>query len=63
MAALIREAGEDFLNSKRVKGGKNKFLPEHTLRAFSNFIKEKRIVCFEDTAHFNLVTWTKLFCE
>ena len=40
MAALIREAGEDFLRSKLMKGGKNRALPDHTARAFSNFIKE-----------------------
>lgn len=60
MAALIREAGEDFLLNKRVKGGKNMVLPEHTLRAFSNFIKEKRVVCFEGSAHFNPVTFEPL---
>ena len=56
MAALIREAGEDFLRSKLVKGGKNRALADHTTRAFSNFIKEKKIVSFEGDAHFNLVT-------
>ena len=56
MAALIREAGEDFLRSKLVKGGKNRTLPEHTVRIFSNFIKEKKIVSFEGDAQFNLVT-------
>ena len=56
MAALIREAGEDFLRSKLVKGGKNRALPDHTARAFSNFIKEKKIVQFEGDASFNLVT-------
>ena len=57
MAALIREAGEDFLKSKLVKGGKNLALPEHSTRAFTNFIKEKKIVSFEGDAHFNLVAF------
>ena len=60
MAALIKEAGEDFLRSKLVKGGKNWVLPEHTNRAFSNFIKEKKIVQFEGDVHFNLVTFKPL---
>ena len=60
MAALIREAWEDFLRSKLVKGGKNRGLPEHTNRAFSNFIKEKNIVSFEGDVHFNLVTFEPL---
>ena len=60
MAALIREAGEDFLKSKLVKGGRNRPLPDHTARAFSNFIKEKQIVKFEGDAHFNLVTFEPL---
>ena len=47
MAALIKEAGENFLRSKLVKGGKNMALPEHSTRAFSNFIKEKKIVSFK----------------
>ena len=34
MAALMREAGEDFLRSKLVKGGKNRALPEHIARVF-----------------------------
>ena len=55
MAALIREAGEDFLLSKLVKRGKNQTLSDHT-RTFSNFIKEKKIVNFQGDAHFNLVT-------
>jgi hypothetical protein len=57
MAALIREAGEDFLRSKFVKGGKNRALAEHSQRAFLNFIKEKRFVTFEGSAHFNMVTF------
>lgn len=56
MAALLREAGEDFLNVKKVKGGRNKVLPDNALRAFNNFIKEKKIVRFEGSAHFNPVT-------
>ena len=60
MAALIREAGEEYLRSKLVKGGKNRELPEHTARAFANFVKEKRIVKFEGEAHFNLVTMEPL---
>ena len=40
MTASIREAEEDFLRSKLVKGGKNRTLPQYTSRAFSNFIKE-----------------------
>ena len=60
MAALIKEAGEDFLRSKLVKGGKNMGLLEHTNRAFSNFIKEKKIVSFERDTHFNLVTFEPL---
>jgi hypothetical protein len=52
MAALIREVGDDFLRSNLVKGGKNRELPEHTTRAFSNFVKEKRIVTFEGGAHY-----------
>ena len=60
MAALIRMAGEDFLKSKLVKGGKNLALPEHTTRVFSNFIKEKKIVKFEGDVHFNLVTFEPL---
>ena len=60
MAALIREAGEDFLNAKKVKGGKNRVLPEHTQKAFNNFIAEKRIVRFEGSAHFNPVTFDPL---
>jgi len=55
MAALIREAGGEFLRSKQVKGGKNRALPEHTITVFNNFIKEKKIVSFEGDAHFNLV--------
>ena len=55
MAALIREAGEDYLKSKMVKGGKNRVLPEHRARVFSNFIKEKKCVSFEGVAHFNEV--------
>lgn len=43
MAALIREAEEDFLRSKLVKGGKNRTFPQHTSCAFSNFIKEKNL--------------------
>jgi hypothetical protein len=60
MAALIREAGDDFLRAKMVKGGKNRALPDHTARAFSNFIKEKKIVQFEGDAYFNLVTFEPL---
>jgi hypothetical protein len=60
MAALIREAGEDFLRSKLVKGGRNRALPEHSARAFANFIKEKKIVWFEGDAQFNLVTFEPL---
>jgi hypothetical protein len=56
MAALMREAGDDFLRSKLVKGGKNLELAEHSALAFSNFVKEKRIVTFEGGAHFNPVT-------
>ena len=56
MAALLREAGEDFLNVKKVKGGRNKDIPDNALRAFNNFIKEKKIVRFEGSAHFNPVT-------
>lgn len=55
MAALIREAGEDYLKSKMVKGGKNRALPEYTTRVFANFVKEKKIVNFEGDAHFNQV--------
>ena len=55
MAALMREAGDDFLKSKMVKGGKNRSLPEHTQRVFANFIKEKKIVRFEGEAHFGPV--------
>jgi hypothetical protein len=57
MAAFIREAGEDFLRSKFVKGGKSCAFSEHSQRAFSIFIKEKRIVKFEGSAHFNLVAF------
>lgn len=60
MAALIREAGDDFLRSKLVKGGRNLALPEHSTRAFSNFIKEKKIITFEGDAFFNLVTFNPL---
>ena len=60
MAALIREAREDFLRSKLVRGGKNRELPEHTARAFANFVKEKRIITFEGGTHFNLVTMEPL---
>ena len=56
MAAFIRKAGEKFLQSKLVKGGKNRALPDHTTRAFSNFVKEKNIVRFEGDVYFNLVT-------
>ena len=56
MAALMREAGDDFLKSKLVKGGKNRTLPEHSARALSNFIKEKEIVSFKGDTYFNLVT-------
>ena len=56
MVTLITEVGEDYLKSKMVKGGKNRELPEHTTRAFANFIKEKRIVIFEGDAQFNPVT-------
>ena len=55
MTAFIREAREDFLRSKLVKGGKNWELLEHSARAVSNFIKEKKIVHFEGDEHFNLV--------
>lgn len=47
MAALIKEAGEDFVRSKLMKGGTNRALPEHTARTFSNFTKEKKIVKFK----------------
>ena len=60
MAALIREAGDDFLRSKLVKGGRNLTLPEHSARAFSNFIKEKKIITFEGDAFFNMVTFNPL---
>jgi len=60
MAALIREAGDDFLKSKLVKGGKNRALPEHSAQAFSNFLKEKQMVTFEGDAHFNPVTFEPL---
>ena len=60
MAALIREAGDDFLRSKFVKERKNLELPEHSARAFSNFIKEKRIIKFEGDAFFNPVTFDPL---
>ena len=56
MAALIRVADEKYLSLKFVKGGKNLELHEHSARFFSNFIKEKKIVTFEDDAHFNRVT-------
>ena len=56
MAALLREAGENFLSQKNVKGGRNRVLPDHALKAFNNFIKEKKIVHFEGSAHFNPVT-------
>ena len=55
MATLMRKAGDEFLRSKLVKGGKNRTLTEHSACAFSNFIKEKNIVSFEGDAHFNLV--------
>ena len=55
MAALMREAGDDFLKSKMVKGGKNRTLPELTQKVFANFIKEKKIVRFEGEAHFGPV--------
>lgn len=42
MAALIREAEKYFLSSKLVKGGKNRELPEHIIRVFSSFVKEKK---------------------
>lgn len=60
MTALIREAGEDFLKSRLVKGGKNRALPEYTERVFTNFIKEKKIVSFEGAAQFNPVTFEPL---
>ena len=34
MAALLREAGEDFLNAKKVKGGRNRVLPENAPESF-----------------------------
>lgn len=55
MSALMREAGDDFLKSKMVKGGKNRTLPDHTQHVFSNFIKEKKVVRFEGEAHFGPV--------
>ena len=60
MAALMREAGDDFLKSKMVKNNKNLPLPDHAKRAFSNFIKEKKIVSFEGDAHFNQVAFEPL---
>ena len=60
MAALMREAGDEFLRLKLVKGGKNVALPEHSARAFTNFIKEKKMIRFEGDAHFNLVTFDPL---
>ena len=56
MAALMREAGDDFLKSKLVKGRNNRALPKHLAQAFSNFTKKKKIVSFEGDAQFNLVT-------
>lgn len=47
LAALIKEAGDNFLRSNFVKGGKNRAPPEHLTGAFSNFIKEEKIVTFE----------------
>lgn len=58
MAALVREAGDEFLRSKLVKGGKNRALPDHAAHAFANFIKEKRVISFEGDAHFNPVSFT-----
>ena len=60
MAALMREAGDDFLKSKMVKNNKNMALPEHSKRVFSNFIKKKKIVSFEGEAHFNQVSFEPL---
>lgn len=56
MAALMREAGEEYLKLKCGKVGKNAQLPLHSARAFNNFVKEKAIVKFEGDAHFNPVT-------
>ena len=55
MAALIKEAEKDVLRSKVVKGRKNQALQNHAACAFSNILKEKKIVSFEGDAHFNLV--------
>ena len=52
---LSKRAWDDYLNSKMVKGPKNRVLPEHTLRRFSNFVEEKKIVQFE-----GMCTSTKL---
>ena len=43
-----------------VKNNKYLALPEHTKRAFSNFIKEKKIVSFEGDAYFNQVSFEPL---
>ena len=55
MMTLKREVGENFMQSKMVKGRKNRALLEHTTRAFFNFIKKKKIVSSEGDTHFNLV--------
>lgn len=55
MAALIREARDDYLKSEMVKEAKNRVLQKHTLWVFSNFIKEKKIVWFK-----GMCTFTKL---
>lgn len=63
MATLIKEAGDEFLRSKLMKGGKNRPLPEHTTRVFLNFTKEKRIASFEGSENFNLITFEPLKIE
>lgn len=60
MATLIKEAKDEFLISKLVKRGKNWPLLEHMAHVFSNFIKEKWIVSFERSMHFNVVTFKTL---
>ena len=55
MAALIREAGEEWLKLKMGKVGRNRPMPDKLACVFNNFIKEKRIVSFERDAEFNPV--------
>lgn len=60
MAALIREAGDEWLKLKMGKVGRNKPVPDRLSKVLANFIKEKMIVTFEGDAAFNPVVFDPL---